>query len=453
MFAIALGLLILLAPASYPPDLTSDDDVRVESRTIVLQSGDDDKNVCIQLLPAGKGPRGGAVAGNIAQCFVTVAADDLPKVWVGVRLTPVPAPLAAHIGEGGVMIGNVVADSPADRAGLEQYDVIVRFNKQQIDGPQDLSAAIADAEPGRAAKMELIRAGQSRTLKITPLERPADLEYDWKYEEPAETFLDSTVNLHGMTLNQGPGGHWTFNELGPLQGLPDALKELDELDLDFEFDFDFGPSAKVRVLELDDDGLLWHSDDDDDDKEVRIEIRLQAEDDGSSTSIRRDTDGEIHVTRTDADGSETSATYDNFEEFENADPEAAKMYPGHAGGHRMIIKRSPSQEDMRTLRREYQIDVHTKLQEALEHARDAQHEAAEAYEKALKKHHVEVRRAAPKPPAGGGAPLGVRMDDNGTITVFVRGESGKVIKYQFTDKEAFKAAEPDLYEQFRELME
>ncbi|HPC21994.1 MAG TPA: hypothetical protein PK920_05860, partial [Phycisphaerae bacterium] len=36
--------------------------------------------------------------------------QKMPSQWLGVRLTPIPEPLAAHIGENGVMVANVVQD-------------------------------------------------------------------------------------------------------------------------------------------------------------------------------------------------------------------------------------------------------------------------------------------------------------------------------------------------------
>ena len=48
--------------------------------------------------------------------------------------------------------------------------------------------------------------------------------------------------------------------------------------------------------------------------------------------------------------------------------------------------------------------------------------------------------------------LGVRVDDNGKTTVYVHDDEGMVRKYQFPSVDAFKAAEPELYEQVKPLL-
>ncbi len=71
--------------------------------------------------------------------MVAPAAADLPAggPWLGVQFGPVPKPLAAHLklgDEKGQMILNVAEGSPADVAGLQQYDVITALDGQSATG-------------------------------------------------------------------------------------------------------------------------------------------------------------------------------------------------------------------------------------------------------------------------------------------------------------------------------
>lgn len=78
----------------------------------------------------------------------------------------------------GVLISGVENDSPADKAGLDDGDVIVSFNGTKVSTPDDLRAAVRDLEPGTEAKMEVVQGGKTKTLTITVGERP-EQEWGW----------------------------------------------------------------------------------------------------------------------------------------------------------------------------------------------------------------------------------------------------------------------------------
>ena len=56
--------------------------------------------------------------------------------WLGVVMVDVPKALSAHLntGDEGLMVINVIRDSPADTAGIQQYDVILRVDNEAIGG-------------------------------------------------------------------------------------------------------------------------------------------------------------------------------------------------------------------------------------------------------------------------------------------------------------------------------
>jgi hypothetical protein len=383
--------------------------------------------------------------------------SGLPDVWIGVRLTPVPAPLAAHIGEQGVMISNVVKGSPADKAGVERYDVVVAFGNREIKGPQDLTDAVGTAEAGKSVKLAVIRKGNRQEIGITPAKRPAEFDQELKYEEPAESFVDEAVKLYGKTLTFGPDGKWIMRDLGTLKHWPDALDALKDLDLDIKLDLselrgldDLDRKLDLRILRELDEG---EAEETGEDRDVRIELRLQVDQDGQCCTIVRDPDGKIHVTRKDAAGHESSATYDDADQLEQADPDAHRLYHRHAGDSRQqIIRIRPPGNRVGQWRQQFQIDVEKKVQEALERAKqtyeDAQEKAEQARREAWQKaDEVRILRRADKGPERGAdkETLIVRVDEKGAIHVTVV-EGNRKTSYEFESKDDFKASEPDLYE-------
>lgn len=388
-------------------------------------------------------PRG--ETGESAQGRVLVLQGDeegLPKMWIGVRITPVPGPLAAHIGERGVMISNVVVSSPAEEAGLQQYDVVVRCGDQELKGAKDLVTAVSKAEAGQKVKLVLVRNGGQQTITVQPVERPAGLKYELKYDEPEDAFVNSGTKMRGLKLmHPGPEGEWLIKELGPMADLPEALKELEHLDIDIDidvdelFDFDLGTDA-------------------------RIELKVQVEADGESTVIHRDADGMIHVTRTDADGNESSATYDSPKEFKEADPEGFKLYGRHAGPrHPAFIHMRPSPERVRKLQQEFQVDVQKKVKQALKRSGQGKKlrlQGSIGAKGAAGQGKVQImtRSGQPLVMASGSAPtLGLNLSDDGAIMIFVRDDDGRMKTYKFENKEEFKADQPELYEKFKGLFE
>ena len=264
-----------------------------------------------------------------------VVIKETPSRWIGVLMSPVPGPLAAHIGSDGMMIVNVVKGSPADEAGLEQYDVIVAFDDQKIDDMADLSSAVSDVEAGEQVQVVVIHDGQRRKASIAPTKRPSADEWEYKYEQPADETVDHSLNLRGHRLQMTPGGMWRMEELGPMHMVPEILEKLEgleglELDLrDLDMD-DLDTTLDLSGQFLDDlpEGFVWYGDGKDD---ARVEVRIEVDDDGNVTSIHRDADGKIHVERTDADGNKSSDTYDAPEKFKKADPKSYDVYRRNSG--------------------------------------------------------------------------------------------------------------------------
>jgi hypothetical protein len=74
--------------------------------------------------------------------------------------------------EGGVLLSGVREGSPADKAGLEQGDVIVKFDDICIDNLYDYAYALRSRKPGQAVRLTIVRQGNRRALDVTLGKRP-----------------------------------------------------------------------------------------------------------------------------------------------------------------------------------------------------------------------------------------------------------------------------------------
>jgi serine protease Do len=95
--------------------------------------------------------------------------------WLGVMIQQVTPDLAENFGLDrpiGALVGQVVPDSPAEKAGLKAGDVIIEYNGKEITQMSMLPAMVAGTEVGEKASLVFIRDGkkQNITVEIAKLE-------------------------------------------------------------------------------------------------------------------------------------------------------------------------------------------------------------------------------------------------------------------------------------------
>jgi serine protease Do len=89
---------------------------------------------------------------------------------MGVAIQEVTQGLADSFGlpkPQGALVSSVEKGSPAERAGLEPGDVIVRINDRDVNRSSDLPALVAEMRPGTSAKLDVIRKGTPKTVNVT----------------------------------------------------------------------------------------------------------------------------------------------------------------------------------------------------------------------------------------------------------------------------------------------
>lgn len=111
------------------------------------------------------------------QSFPMVADDDLNVLldedsasWLGVELHEVTSDTAKELklpAERGVVIGAVVPDSPAAKAGLKEKDVVTEINGQRVEGAAQFRRIIHEIPAGRTAQLTVWRDGRAQTLNVT----------------------------------------------------------------------------------------------------------------------------------------------------------------------------------------------------------------------------------------------------------------------------------------------
>jgi len=88
---------------------------------------------------------------------------------IGVQIDQVSKEVAESIGLGraqGALVRSVESGSPADKAGVEAGDIILKFEGRNIDRPSDLPRLVGNTKPGTRAAMTVFRRGATRDLRV-----------------------------------------------------------------------------------------------------------------------------------------------------------------------------------------------------------------------------------------------------------------------------------------------
>jgi len=239
------------------------------------------------------------------------SGDAKQRAWLGVSIGEMPEVLAAQLSiKGrGVLISNVVMDSPADKAEFQAHDVILSVNGEPVDGDVRAGNLIQSRKPGETVSFVVLRNGEETTLTATlgswpgVPEGPSGFVWKMKYKTAPDAEVTEHIKTRGKFIRRGPGGEWILKDLGNLENLTDMPENIRV----------FVPRGGERSTQVTVEGGVKT-------------IRTKVEYDGSTILVEQKDDGPITVRRTDEDGKETVASYDDEDALRAADEEVFMIF-------------------------------------------------------------------------------------------------------------------------------
>jgi serine protease Do len=188
--AAALGLALVALPASSASSQKADDSriarlqQRIEELEAKLQAQMErlqDQQAVIAGADTLEEPVGDIALENQepaqVQVMPNIDTDDLNIVigddgssWLGVETHEVTADKAKELklsAERGVVLGKIVPDSPAAKAGLKENDVVTEINGQRIEGAAQFRRMIHEIPAGRSIQLTVWRDGRTQTISAT----------------------------------------------------------------------------------------------------------------------------------------------------------------------------------------------------------------------------------------------------------------------------------------------
>ncbi|MBY4676783.1 DegQ family serine endoprotease [Marinobacterium arenosum] len=97
--------------------------------------------------------------------------------WLGVIIQEVNKDLAESFGlerPAGALVAKVLPESPAESGGLQEGDVITRFNGREVVLSSDLPHMVGRVKPGAMANLDVVRAGERKRLQLEIGELPEE---------------------------------------------------------------------------------------------------------------------------------------------------------------------------------------------------------------------------------------------------------------------------------------
>jgi serine protease Do len=119
---------------------------------------------------------GFAIPINMAKEIMSILISEgyVSRGWLGVYISDIEPAMANALGleaYSGVLIDDVMEDTPAEKAGLKPGDVITEVNGEPVKNKIELSNKVAMIKPGTKARFELLREGKKMTFNIKLAER------------------------------------------------------------------------------------------------------------------------------------------------------------------------------------------------------------------------------------------------------------------------------------------
>ena len=123
---------------------------------------------------------------------------------IGVQIGPVSKEVAESMGlpkAQGALVTGVETGAPADKAGVEAGDIIVKFDGKPIEKSSDLPRVVGGIKPGTKSTVTVFRRGSTKDLAVTVAEIEADAAPSKAGEAPETKSKGVTGQVYGLVVS------------------------------------------------------------------------------------------------------------------------------------------------------------------------------------------------------------------------------------------------------------
>lgn len=119
---------------------------------------------------------GFAIPINLARLIADqlIGSGEVTRGWLGVSIQPLDAALAESLGLDrvtGALVTRVLADTPAEKAGIRRGDVLLSFDGKPVRSVKELQLLVASSPLDQELPVEVLREGTRLALQVTIIAR------------------------------------------------------------------------------------------------------------------------------------------------------------------------------------------------------------------------------------------------------------------------------------------
>ncbi|MCK4224776.1 MAG: trypsin-like peptidase domain-containing protein [candidate division Zixibacteria bacterium] len=179
-----------------------------------------------------------------------LASGTIQRGWIGIAIQPLSRDYARYFNNPqleGVLISDIISDSPAEKAGLLPGDVVVEYNEEKISAEKEedlnkFQVLVSQSEAGKPAHLKIVRGGIDTSITVKISEQPkvkAD-EFETQLGFTVKEITD--VIYRQYMLEDKEGVLVSFVEVGGVAGTAlledgDVIKKVEGLEIKSLADF------------------------------------------------------------------------------------------------------------------------------------------------------------------------------------------------------------------------
>ncbi len=148
---------------------------------------------------------GFAVPINMAKQILPqlLANGHVTRSWLGVEIHDLTDELKEELGaDGGALVNRVLSATPAMKAGIEDGDVITKFDGNPVANHRQLPSIVARTPVDRKVEVEVLRDGEKKVIRVTlaAMDEP-DRDYArWRRPGPGEPKASTSLDTFGLDV-------------------------------------------------------------------------------------------------------------------------------------------------------------------------------------------------------------------------------------------------------------
>lgn len=104
---------------------------------------------------------------------LVVSGGKLSEYWIGVECHPIDEAVRTQLGlkDEGLIVEQVMPESPATKAEIKRFDILLSVNDKPLRQVPDLIAVLEESKD-KELRFKALRGGKETTIQVTPAKRP-----------------------------------------------------------------------------------------------------------------------------------------------------------------------------------------------------------------------------------------------------------------------------------------